>query len=125
MKRNILLFVITFLFASVTMAQKPYHPETAVMLKFVCEHVNTNSGQINRPRTPLQPPTAYIDDHTLFIYGGNRDFDLQILSDDGAVVYTTYVASGVNEVELPSSITGNVTLQLYYCDYIFESVITL
>ena len=120
------LLLLLCLIATSASAQTVNHDYmNGSQINFECTYVKPSSAGNQHPRTPMQPPVAYIDDHTLFIYGGERDFDLQILSDDGAVVYTTYVASGVNEVELPSSITGNVTLQLYYCDYIFESVITL
>ena len=108
MKRINLLLFISLLFSSVSMAQEPYSiPESSLRIEFVCEHINNNAGQVGRPRTPIQPPTVYLCDHTLYICGDYGDFSLQVLTDDETAVYSTYVPSGTTEVQLPATLSDD------------------
>jgi len=61
----------------------------------------------NNPRTPIQPPTVYLCDHTLYICGDYGDFSLQVLTDDETAVYSTYVPSGTTEVQLPATLSDD------------------
>jgi hypothetical protein len=47
------------------------------------------------------------------------------LDDDDNVVYQTYVAAGVQFADLPSTLSGNYTLQLSNDTYPFTGVIGL
>lgn len=126
MKKISLLFFATLLFSGASFAQEPYSfLEGSLMINFVCEHVNNNSGQINRPRSPIEPPTVYLDGHTLYIYGDGRDFDLQVATDDETVVYSTYVSSSTTEVQLPTTLSGDYVLQLFNGDFVFIGEIEL
>ena len=126
MKRFFVLFFASLLLSSVSMAQEPYSmPESSVKIEFICEHINNNAGQVNRPRTPIQPPTVYLGDHTLYICGDYGDFSLQVLTDDETAVYSTYVPSGTTEVQLPATLSGVYVLQLFNGDYVFTGEIAL
>ena len=100
-------------------------PESSVKIEFICEHINNNAGQVNRPRTPIQPPTVYFCDHTLYICGDYGNFTLQVLTDDETAVYSTYVPSGTTEVQLPATLSGDYVLQLFNGDYVFTGEIAL
>ena len=125
MKKNCFLFLTALLLSSVSMAQEPNSLEGSLMIDFVCEHINNNSGQINRPRNPIQPPTVYLNDHTLYICSDGRDFDLQVVASDETVVYSTYVSSSTTEVQLPTTLSGDYVLQLFNGDYVFTGEIAL
>ena len=125
MKKNCFLFLTALLLSSVSMAQEPNSLEGSLMIDFVCEHINNNSGQINRPRNPIEPPTVYLNDHTLYIYSDGRDFDLQVVASDETVVYSTYVSSSITEVQLPSTLSGAYHLELFNGDYVFIGGIAL
>ncbi|MBR4368910.1 MAG: hypothetical protein IKP52_06380 [Prevotella sp.] len=94
--------------------------------------VETNTNIINpggnghsSPRGPVCPPEAMLSGHTLYILTSHGDYDLQLLSSDGSVVYETFVSSTVNEVVLPSSLTGCFKLQLWAEPYVFIGEIEL
>ena len=125
MKKYIFLFLTALLLSSVSMAQEPNLLEGSLRIIFICEHVNNNAGQINRPRTPIEPPTVYLNDHTLYICSDGRDFDLQVATDDETVVYSTYVSSSTTEVQLPTTLSGNYVLQMFNGDYVFTGYISL
>ncbi len=126
MKRINLLLFISLLFSSVSMAQEPYSiPESSLRIEFVCEHINNNAGQVGRPRTPIQPPTVYLCDHTLYICGDYGDFSLQVLTDDETAVYSAYVTSGTTEVQLPATLSGDYVLQLECGNFLFTGEIAL
>lgn len=126
MKSFFVLFFASLLLSSVSMAQEPYSiPESSLRIEFVCEHINNNAGQVGRPRTPIQPPTVYLCDHTLYICGDYGNFSLQILTDDETAVYSTYVPSGTTEVQLPATLSGDYLLQLECGDYLFTGEIEL
>lgn len=121
-----IIIFITLLFSCVSMAQEPYFiPESSLRIEFVCEHINNNAGQVGRPRTPIQPPTVYLCDHTLYICGDYGNFTLQVLTDDETAVYSTYVPSGTTEVQLPATLSGVYVLQLFNGDYVFTGEIAL
>jgi hypothetical protein len=68
------------------------------------------------PRGPINPPSACLDDHTLYINGEHSDYMLYIIDTTGAepvVVYQVYVPANVNTVVLSTTLTGTHELRLY------------
>ena len=69
-----------------------------------------------RPRGTVNPPSACLDDHTLFINGEHSDYTLYIVDTSGEetdVVYQVYVPANVSAVVLPATLVGTYELQLY------------
>lgn len=87
--------------------------------------INPGDHGNQQPRTPVRPPKAMLSGHTLYILTSHADYTLQLLSFDGTVVYETFVSSTVNEVVLPSSLTGCFKLQLWAEPYVFIGEIEL
>jgi hypothetical protein len=94
--------------------------------------VETNTNIINpggnghsSPRGPVCPPEAMLSGHTLYILTEHPDYNLQLLSFDGTVVFETYVPSTVNVIALPTSLTGEFEIQLQTDTYIFIGRIEL
>lgn len=102
-------------------------PEFSYDMKiaFMCRIVNPEGMGNQIPRTPIQPPTVYLCDHTLYICSDGRDFDLQVVASDETVVYSTYVPSSTTEVQLPSTLSGDYHLQLFNGEYVFIGEIAL
>ena len=76
-------------------------------------------------KTPMQPPTVYIEDYTLSFAVGHPEYVLQITDEDGDVVYTTTVFSTDTQVVLPSYLSGNYEIQLTMGNWLFTGNITL
>ena len=77
------------------------------------------------PKSPMQPPTVYIEDYTLSFAVGHPEYVLQITDEDGDVVYTTTVFSTDTQVVLPSYLSGNYEIQLTMGNWLFTGYITL
>lgn len=75
-------------------------------------------------RSPVAVPHIAIDGHTLYLYNVGYDLTLRLLDEDGEEVYTVTVAAGTTSVELPATLTGPHTLQLFPGgSYYFEGII--
>ena len=87
-------------------------------------HVDPTTGHGGYPRTPVNVPHIAIDGHTLYLYNVGYDLTLRLLDEDGEEVYTVTVAAGTTSVELPATLTGPHTLQLFPGgSYYFEGII--
>ena len=88
------------------------------------EYVDPTGNQGSRPRPPVARPTISLDGHTLYLYNVGYDLTLRLLDEDGEVAYTATVAAGTASVELPATLTGTYTLQLFPGgSYYFEGII--
>ncbi len=78
-------------------------------------HDPTNAhGEL--PRGTVNPPSACLDDHTLYLYGEHSDYTLYLVDTSGEepnVVYQVYVPANVSAVVLPATLVGTYELQLY------------
>ncbi len=64
------------------------------------------------PKSPVEPPMASLDDHTLYIYDVAYDFTLMLVDENDDVIYSTFVSANTASVVLPSTLTGTYTLML-------------
>lgn len=68
------------------------------------------------PRGTVNPPSACLDDHTLYISGEHSYHMLylfNITGEEPVMVYQVYVPANVNTVVLPATLAGTYELQLY------------
>ena len=102
-------------------------PEFSYDMKiaFMCRIVNPEGMGNQIPRTPIQPPTVYLCDHTLYICGDYGNFSLLVQTDNGTTAYSTYVPSGTTEVQLPATLSGDYLLQLECGNFLFTGEINL
>ena len=77
------------------------------------------------PKSPIQPPTVYIEDYALSFITGHPDYILNIKDEDGDTVYTTTVYSAQTQVTLPSTLSGNYEIELVMGYWVFTGIITL
>ena len=74
------------------------------------------TGLGERPRTPIRPLKATLDDHTLYISGEHSGYILYLIDDTGEepeVVYQVVIPAGVNTVVLPAYLSDTYELQLH------------
>jgi hypothetical protein len=84
--------------------------------------VTTGNG---RPKSPIQPPTVYIEDYVLTFTENHPDYTLYIKDEDGFVVYSTTVWSSDTEVILPSTLSGDYEIDLVMGNWLFTGFINL
>ena len=77
------------------------------------------------PKSPMQPPTVYIEDHTLSFAVDHPDYLLNIKDEDGDVVFTTVVYSAQTEVVLPLTLSGDYEIELVMGNWLFSGWINL
>jgi hypothetical protein len=77
------------------------------------------------PKSPIQPPTVYIEDYTLLFAVDHPDYILNIMDEDGAVVYSTVVYSTQTQVVLPSTLSGDYEIELVMGNWLFSGWINL
>ena len=70
-------------------------------------------------KSPIQPPTVYIEDYTLSFVTGHPDYVLNIKDEDGDTVYATTVYSAQTQVTLPSTLSGNYEIELVMGYWLF------
>lgn len=95
----------------------------------VVEDLNLQVGIIKegtiqgeRPRNPVIPPSASLDDHTLYINSEHPAYMLYIVDTTGEepdAVYQVYVPANVSTVVLPATLIGTYELQLYDGGYYY------
>ncbi len=76
-------------------------------------------------KSPMQPPTVYIDDYTLLFAVDHPEYVLNIKDEDDNVVYTTVVYSSLTQVILPSTLSGDYQIELVMGNWLFTGCINL
>jgi hypothetical protein len=79
------------------------------------------------PRSPICPPYLEMEGRTLYFDTDHAAFTVMLVDEDEQVVYQVAVPSTVDEIELPSTLSGVFELQIYdgtdyyfYCDIYLE-----
>lgn len=76
-------------------------------------------------KSPMRPPTVYIEDYTLAFVADHPDYVLNIKDEDGDVVYSTVVYSSETQVVLPSTLSGDHEIELIMGYWKFTGFINL
>jgi len=117
MKKLLLMIVGTFMLSTSLLAKElvplsaNYHDDKPI------GHGHT--------RTPIEVPLVYIDDYTLTFEAYHPDYVLNIMDEDGDVVFSTPVFSAQTEVVLPSTLSGDYEIQLVMGNWLFTGWINL
>ena len=92
-------------------------------LQFYVQWSGPIGGGHSIPRTPVCPPSVYMDGRTLYFESDHPAFTVVLVDTDGNEACTLTVPSNQESVTLPSDLTGDYELQLYsggsyyfYCD---------
>jgi hypothetical protein len=91
-------------------------PSQVVQLTFQVRFDDPTQLSGEFPRGTVNPPSACLDDHTLYISDEHSDYMLYLVDTTGeepVMVYQAYVHSTVNTVVLPATLAGTYELQLY------------
>ena len=96
-----------------------------VILQVTLVDVDPTEVSGEHPRSPIQPPYIYLNDHILEMSDISFDMTLEILDEYGEVAYTTFVTQGTTSVTLPNSLSGYYKLQLLWGNWCFYGWIEL
>ena len=126
MKKILSIAALLLLVGVAVFAQDPSH---VTELTFQVGITDPTLAHGELPRNLVNPPSASLDDHTLYINSEHPAYTLYLVDTTGEepdVVYQVDVPANVNVVVLPSTLSGTYELQLYDGgDYYFYSEIEL
>ena len=109
-----ILSIVAFLLLGMTLFAQV--PSQVNELNFQVGYTDPTKVSGELPRGTVNPPSACLDDHTLYLYGEHSDYTLYLVDTSGEapdVVYQVYVPANVSAVVLPVTLTGTYELQLY------------
>ena len=119
--RKILVLLLTTFF----LCAFADNPKGFVQINLSVQAIDPTAMGNQIPRTPICPPTVYLNGHTLTFETTLSDYTLQLVDSSDDVVYSVFVPAGTTTVILPSTYVGNYTLQLFWGDWMFYSWIQL
>jgi hypothetical protein len=90
----------------------------------VLGYVDPKNGNDGQQKSPQQGLIVSIDDYILTIPAFEDDFILELLDEDGVVVYSVYVPAGTTQVVLPSTLSGDFELRLVEDTYYYRGYIS-
>ena len=117
MRKFLLLVLVCVLISNFAMAK--------VQINFITELIDPKPLGHPPGKSPIQPPTVYIEDHTLSFAVDHPDYLLNIKDEDGDVVFTTVVYSAQTEVVLPLTLSGDYEIELVMGNWLFSGWINL
>ena len=79
----------------------------------------------NTHRGPVLIPSICIEDYTLYFDTPCDGCTLRVVNEDGDVEYTTVIADGTDELELPSYLESEYELQIVRGNFCFYGIIEL
>ena len=123
-----LFLLISMLF--LTLQSSEVHAENpfinGIKVNLRVEKIKVGGVTGTHPRSPIQAPDVYLDDHTLYFAQEFEDNLVVSLEDENEVeVYSTYLYAGQTQLSLPSSLSGDYTLYIYKGNFAFIGEISL
>ena len=118
MKKVILISFCVFAFCTTLCAWEP-------IPLMVCIDDNTMPIGHGHTKSPIAPPTVYLEDNTLSFVPDHPEYVLYIKDEDEEVAYSTVVTSAETQVTLPTYLTGSYKIELVMGNWCFWGYITL
>ena len=119
--KKLLMFLFGAFMLSTSVSAKVLVP---LALTVIIEEDDLPGGN-GYPKSPLDPPTVYIENYTLTFENYHPEYILNIKDENGIVVYSTVVYSTQTQVVLPSTLSGNYEIKLVLGYWVFTGWIWL
>lgn len=100
-------------------------PPLGSPLSLQATRINPTKPGYPNPKSPVVAPTVYIDGNVLTFETPCDGCTLQLVDEDGDVVYTTVIPEGTTTLALPADLEGNFELQIIQGDWMFYGEIEL
>ncbi len=121
MKKILSIIVCLFITTLTCQAQN----EVGTQIHLQVRYDNPYDAGNQNPRSPIAPPTVYINDYTLTFATNHPEYVLYIKDEYETVVYSTVVTSATTEVVLPSTLSGDYEIDLICGNWCFWGYIEL
>ena len=118
--KKVFILLLSFLLTGVLAKAQTFTP-----ISFSTRIVPHGGIGMGHPRTPINPPTVYLEDMTLTFVADHPEYVLYIKDEDEEVVYSAVVTSTETEVTLPSCLSGTYEIQLVMGNWLFTGWIEL
>lgn len=82
-------------------------------------------GEQTHPKSPLMPPSVSLEDHTLYFETPCDGCTLNIVDENNVVIYTLVIPTGTTSLVLPSTLSGEFTIEIIRGNYLFYGTIDL
>ena len=92
---------------------------------FVTSYFDPTLEHGSHPKSPIAPPSISLDDHTLYFDTPCDGCTLNIVDENNVVVYTLVIPTGTTSLVLPSTLSGDYTIQIIRGYYLFYGSINL
>ncbi len=122
MKNYILIFAFLFCATSATTADDIQYEGTQIPLII---YKNSNSGNSERPRTPVRTPVVYQSEQTLYFYSECENSVVKILNGDRETIYNTIITDVPASLTLPESFSGTYEIRIIRGNITFFGYIEL
>ena len=99
--------------------------QAQLCIDFSTELIKNKPLGPSTPKTPINPPTVYIEDYTLTFAVDHPEYVLYIKDENDVVVYTTVVSSAETQVTLPTTLAGDYKIELVMGNWLFTGYIIL
>ena len=124
MKKTLMTIILCAAMLQVQ-ASPPYPVGMQVHLHVEVIGINPGSVGHQLPKSPVQPPIVYLDAHTLYLCSEHSGFTLVLKDTDETEVFSTNIPENTYTVLLPSTLSGEYTLELWDDTYVFSGDIEL
>ena len=116
-----------FLCALVTLLTFHVTPLSAIGLRipFIKGYINPTHPLPTPHKSPVVAPTVYIDGNVLTFKTPCDGCTLQLVDEDGDVVYTTVIPEDTTTLTLPADLEGTFELQIIRGDWMFYGEVEL
>lgn len=116
MKKVLLLFLSCLVVNTICMAGRP--------INLTCSIIDPSAIGHQTHKAPPKNAVVYLEDYTLSFSAFEEDCVIKLL-DEGEVVYEVDIPAGLTSIVLPSTYSGEYTLQLFRGNWVFEGEIGL
>lgn len=117
MRKRLTLIILAAMMLSSSFAQTPSTTPDQTQIPLTTEIVVPGKHGNPYPHAPLNPPHAYLSGNVITLTS-HADFEVEILQND-AIVYTDYLPSGTDTLQLPDSLSGEYEIRFYTDSFVF------
>ena len=124
MKKKLFIILAMLMATAVSYAQSPNGDESDP-LPFIVKPTNPGGAHDPLPKSPVQIPEVYLDDHALTFDAAIEGCEVRLLDEYENVIFTDFIEENQTLLILPSTLTGTFELQIIRGNIIFYCEIEL
>lgn len=117
------LFIAAFIFSSIFCSSMYANQQIDITLQII----KVGGAGKPLPKAPTHPLMITQEDNVLTLPANSCGYTLLLLGENGEIEYSAFIVSGITQVFLPLSLSGDFEILLYPedSDYYFYGLISL